>query len=167
MSQRSALKGWAVFIAVAALPAILSAQPSAQYWVNFPKDVRGWAVTLPAPFEGAAYRDAMTAIDLKTVVCDGVNLAAETYLIADRPDKTAVSLGGGNIVYQLSQGFFQCWVDLQAKGQSNKIRHFDLPKSAKVIEVQYRVRTPDGRTSNVMTVTFSSSDEKTHIFVAP
>lgn len=130
------------------------------YSINFQSEANGyWMVLFPAPSADTAFLDAMTAIDILEIECDGVKADPALRSVPGWADRRAVSVRSGVIIYQLTQALLQSWVDIERQsGQTNLVKRFEITKNAKVVTVRYQVRRPNGDRSGVMTITFIRND---------
>ena len=133
---------------------------------NFDHSESLWRIGLPAFVTNRTFVNAMTAIELVEVKCDGRVLVPETRYIAGRPDQTETDVPSSYVVYRFTRGFFQCWTDIrQNGGQTSEIRRFILPEDANVVAISYRIRSPSGSLSGIVSAKYIASEQQTQLLM--
>lgn len=138
------------------------------YYFNFPQHATNWRLLLPAPFASTVYSDSKVAVDLQSVICDRTELRAEIAPPSEPPrTKSIISAAPGRIVYEFTLGFFESWVSLKKSDALYELKHFYVPEDARIIDVRYKIRFPDGSTSELLRAIFVASDQDAQFVVLP
>lgn len=148
-----------VFAVWVGLISTLMGDDSCPLWVTVPAGSNQWRIILPAPPARRVYANSMSAVDIKTVICDGCAIKPEESVPMMGVVLSTVDVKSGSVVYQFSQGFFECWSDLKADPATTRMRRYEIPKNFGTIFVEYVVRYPDGSRSKCETVAFVASDQ--------
>jgi len=147
--------------------ATLHAGETKYFFNSFPGN-QDMVLLLPAAYHGEAFRNSMTAIELDSVKVNDLEIPVDVVPIAGRPDKRVMNTGQGTVLHRFSRSFLECWEDADSKAeQTNKVRRFVLPSLYRKIEIKYKIRFPNGMTSDMCIVTYSENDDKTHVFSMP
>lgn len=118
-----------------------------------------WELIFPSPVGRVFYKDSFTALDIIRVTCDGKEVAPSTTTPVHRPDLRTEEIKEGQIIYRVSSEWLGCFDRIPSSKDGVK-REYQLPYRAAEIEVEYRVRLPDGTTSSGMRIVFVMSGEK-------
>lgn len=154
-----------VIASVLSIAAMSGEEPT--YWINFPFQSESRTFVFPAYSSRAVFSNAMTAVDIQSVICDGQSLVPEILAPAEPPMMGVIASVDGQVVYQLTLGFLESWVSLHKVDSLFQMKKFRIPHSARMVKVSYRIRYPDGSTSKPLHVNFVASEERTHIVVLP
>jgi hypothetical protein len=143
------------------------ADDGSMYWFTFPLGAQDWRVMFPAPWTKTIYENAMTAVDILEVKCDGKIIVPELGPSTPPPVLATLELSEGTVVYQYTLGFFKCWINPTTERSMLSMRRFKIPQMVKLMEVAYRIRYPDGSLSKSLRVNFVATDQPIHILKLP
>jgi hypothetical protein len=157
-----------LLIGIIGFTANSSADAGKGYFFNCPGKTVTWRIMFPCPNAKKVFLYTPTAVDILSVVCDGKPIIPELLPVVERPNPATGNADGQTVVYQTTSGFFfACWNDLQDKPAHPKLRHFRIPKDAKLITVKYRIRFPDGSNSEELSVCFGATEEEEDLLMLP
>jgi hypothetical protein len=157
----------ALFIGIIGFTAKSSADAGKGYFFNCPGKTVTWRIMFPCPDAKKVFLYTPTAVDILSVVCDDKPIVPELLPVVERPNHATGDADGQTVVYQTALGFFVCWNTLQDEAGYQKLRHFRIPKDTKLITVKYRIRFPDGSTSENLTVCFGATEEEEDLLMLP
>lgn len=140
-------------------PSRASSTIESPLWFTFPIQSETWRVVLPAPAARRVYNNAMTAVNIRSVTCDGNDITAESSAPAMQPSLGTAAVKSGSVVYQFTLGFLQCWDNINGDPTKVLMRSYTIPFSASVIEIKYNIRYPDGTASEELCANFVANDQ--------
>lgn len=117
--------------------------------IHFTTHVAGaaeWSITFPAIAETKVFRHFRSAVQITSVKCDGVELTGRVANENHDPDLESLVLSG-QMLY--SCRFFELYVyqTLSANPGYFKTINFEIPNNVRKLEIEYRIRFPDGKIS--------------------